>query len=588
MPELLTLAPGVEVPCPDDGTVIRYSQTAVQDVLDFFSLLCFGQNEWAGEPFTLQAWETDAIQKFYGIQAQDEDGRWIRYRRFLYDELPKKNGKSEFAAALGLYHLLADGENRPQVGIFAADKNNADIIYQAAKYMVEHTCLGQPEHAPIAWARDSRREIHTKFGGVLKVYSADAETKHGYSFSCIIIDELHAQPNRQLWDVLTAGSNAARRQQVVIVLTTAGDDPDRKSIGWEIHEKCRRILAWRRGEPERDLDRDDPQWCPIMYGIGILTGDDQEKIDALDIYDEKLWYICNPGLGHNLRLRDFRAEARAARQSDAAERLFRWLRLNQWIATATVGWVPVTVYDKTQWNLPEWQGLNVIERRRAARAYLRGKSCYGGLDLSKSTDLTAFTLIFPPQEGLDTWVALFWGWIPLEDLREREERDGVPYGDWIRAQFIQGCPGDIVDYSQVEETIRQAAEDFDLRALGLDPAMGWTLSQRLMAAPEDGGAGLEVIQIPQTMLGMSPATKKLEVLMRKHEMLHEHNTACRWCLNNVRCFTDTNENIRITKKQSTGRVDIVVSWVISMATAMLKMPQGPDINEVVLAEDWSL
>lgn len=117
---------------------------------------------------------------------------------------------------------------------------------------------------------DLRKEIHTKYGGVLKVYSALTRPPSiGYSFSAIIIDELHAQPNRRLWDVLTAGSNAARRQQAVIVLTTAGDDPDRTSIGWEVHEKCRRILAWRRGEPEREGDTDAPEWCPIMYGIGI-------------------------------------------------------------------------------------------------------------------------------------------------------------------------------------------------------------------------------------------------------------------------------------------------------------------------------
>ena len=424
MPDLLTLAPGVEVVRPDDGTRLRYSEDEVALVRDFFSLLVFGQNEWAGQPFALSAWEAEAIRKFYGVQAQDEDGTWSRYRRYLYEEIPKKNGKSEFAAGLGLYHLIADGEARPQVGIFAADKTNADIIYQCAKYMVEHTALGQPEHDPLVWCRDSVREIRSRDGGVMKVYSSDASTKHGFSFSAIIIDELHAQPNRRLWDVLTAGSDAARRQQAVIVLTTAGDDPDRRSIGWEIHEKCRRLLSWRRGEPERELDSDLPEWCPIMFGIGVLTGDDPDKIDALDIYDEALWFACNPGLGHNLRLSDFRREARAARQSEAAERLFRWLRLNQWIAVKAVSWVPVTIYDKTQFNRPEWAGMNVLARRRAVREYLRGKRCFGGLDLSKSTDLTALVLLFPPQEGLETWVALFWGWVPLDDLEARETRDG--------------------------------------------------------------------------------------------------------------------------------------------------------------------
>lgn len=587
MPELLKLTEEIAVPAPEDGTGLRYSPEAVQDVLDFFGLLCFGQNEWAGQPFELLPWEREAIQGFYGVQVRDEDGTWVRYRRFLYDELPKKNGKSEFAAALGLYHLLWDGEKLPNIGIFAADKNNADIIYQAAKYMVEHTCLGLPEHAPVAWARDSRREIHTKYGGVLKVYSADAETKHGYSFSCILIDELHAQPNRRLWDVLTAGSNAARRQQAVIVLTTAGDDPDRTSIGWEIHEKCRRILAWRSGKPERETDSDDPRWLPIMYGVSVITGDDPDAAAALDIYDEALWYQCNPGLGHNLKLREFRDGARAAKQSEAAERLFRWLRLNQWIATKSVGWVPLTIYDKTQWNRDEWRGLKVTQRRRAVREFLRGKYCYGGLDLSKSTDLTAFVLVFPPQPGLERWAALFWAWTPLDGIAERENRDGVPYRDWIRAEFLTGCPGDIVDYAMVEAAIWEAASMFRIRTLGLDPAMAWTLSSRLMEGRE-GRPGLEVITISQTMMGMSPAMKRLELLLRRHEMLHEHNTCARWNFGNVRCAVDGNENVKPMKNRSAGRIDVTVAWIIAMATVMEKEPQGPDINEHVLSEDWGL
>ena len=582
VPERLRLSERVSVPAPDDGSVLRYGAQAVQDVLDFFALLPFGSNEWAGEPFRLSDWEREAIEQFYGVQVQLEDGSWARYRRFLYEELPKKNGKSEFAAALGLNHLLWDGEKRPQVGIFAADKNNADIIYQAAKYMVEHSCLGQPEHDPIAWARDSRREIHTKFGGVLKVYSSDAETKHGYSFSCIIIDELHAQPNRRLWDVLTAGSNAARRQQAVIVLTTAGDDPDRTSIGWEIHEKCRRILAWRRGEPERDLDQDDPLWCPIMYGVSALTGDDEDRIAALDIYDERVWRACNPGLGDNLSLRDFRAEARAARQSESAERLFRWLRLNQWIATKSVGWVPLTLYDKTQWNRDEWRTLPAPQRRQAVRDALAGRRCYGGLDLSATTDLSAFTLLFPPQEGLERWVALFWAWRPEEGVLEAEQRDHVPYRDWARADFLELCPGDLVDYGAVEEAVAQAAAVFDLDTLGVDPYLSRTLTPRLMER------GVNVVEIPQNVREMSPAMKELERLIRRREMLHEHNTAARWCFGNVRCAVDGNENIKPMKNRNTGRIDMTVAWIIAMAVALLRQPTGPDINEHVLAEDWSL
>ena len=183
------LAPGVEVLEPVNGDELRFSQDAVDIVQKFFSLICFGQNEWAGKPFKLSTWQLrDCIRPFYGVQVKDEDGKWVRYRRFLYCEIPKKNGKTELSAGLGLYHLTCDGEKRPNVGIFAADKENASQVYEAAKYMIEHTALGQPQYDPLVWCRDSRREIRTKFGGKMKVYSSDADTKHGYSFSCIIVD----------------------------------------------------------------------------------------------------------------------------------------------------------------------------------------------------------------------------------------------------------------------------------------------------------------------------------------------------------------------------------------------------------------
>lgn len=572
---MLWLTPFIHVPAPEDGGELRYCPEAVQHVTDFFSLLVFGQNEWAGRPFELLPWEEQAIREFYGIQVKDDDGEWVRYRRFLYDEIAKKNGKSEFAAGLGLYHLLCDGERRPQVGVFAADKINADIIYQCAKYMVEHTALSRPAHAPLAWCRDSVREIRTK-DGVMKVYSSEAESKHGFSFSAIIIDELHAQPNRRLWDVLTTGSDAARRQQAVIVLTTAGDDPDRKSIGWEVHEKCRRLLAWRNGEPERELDEDDPQWCPIMYGVSVLTGDDPDRIAALDIYDEALWRLCNPSYGVTIKPRQFRAEARAARQSEAAERNFRWLRLNQWIATKDVGWIPLTIYDKTQW------GPSAKAEREAWVERLRGLKCYGGLDLSTTTDLTALALLFPPQEGLDTWVALFRAWRPRDGVLEAEQRDHVPYRDWERAGFLELCEGDMIDFMQVEEAAARAAADYKLLALGVDPYLSRTLTQRLTER------GLEVIEIPQTMLSMSPAMKELERLLRAREMLHVHNTCARWCFGSVRCAVDGNENMKPMKNRSIGRIDITVAWIIAMAVAMFKRSGKPDLADLIAAGKFSM
>lgn len=579
MPETVWLTPFLQVPAPEDGEELRYSQEAVDRVLDFFNLLVFGQNEWAGKPFQLLPWQEQIIRAFYGVQVRDDDGTWVRYRRFLYNEIPKKNGKSEFAAGLGLYHLLADGETRPNVGIFAVDKQNADIIYQCAKYMVEHTALSEPARKPLAWCRDSVREIRTRFSGIMKVYSGDVDNKHGPSFSAILCDELHAwkgRAGRARWDVLTTGSDAARRQQTVLVLTTAGDDPDRASIGWEIHEKCRRILAWRQGRPEQPLDTDDPEWLPVMYGVSVMTGDDPDKLADLDIYDEALWKACNPSYGVTMNARKFRAAARTARQSEAAERNFRWLRLNEWISVKDVGWLPVTLYDKTQIG-PSGKA----EREAWIREHLTGKRCFGGLDLSKTTDLAAFVLVFPPQPGLETAVALFRAWKPRQTVVEAEQRDHMPFRDWERAGFLSLCAGDMVDFRDIVEAVLEAKERYELLCLGVDAHL------TEMVTPLLQDAGVLVIAISQTMAGMSLAMKELERMLRKREMRHVHNTCARWCFNNVRCAVDGNENMKPMKDRSIGRIDITVAWIIAVAAWLVYKAQNP-FDKTKLGEDWSL
>ena len=576
-----------------------------------------------GKPFQLYDWQRDALMDFYStLEPDGESGELLRQYQYLYLEIPKKNGKSELAAALGLYHLFGDGELNAEVYLCAADRDNASIVFRAAVFMLETApwtakmiargelkitkSKKQIEYRQLRRAENGGKRWVTV--GLMAVLSAEAFSKHGYKPSCVIFDELHAQPNRALWDVMTGAAGAAHAQPVWIVLTTAGDDPDRKSIGWEIHERAaairdarqlrqilaqggdpRQVLSLRRAAPEelREaqealLARDESNWLPILYGLTALYGDDPEALEQVDIWDESLWRLCNPSLGKHLTLRTLRLEAQAAKRSQAAEKLFRWLRLNQWISVKAVGWVPLTLYDKTQFNRPEWVGLNVVARRQAVRDWLRGKKCYGGLDLSKSTDLTAFVLLFPPQPGLETWVALFWAWRPEDGVVEAEQRDHVPYRDWARAGFLELCEGDIVDYSRVEEVIREAADAFDLITLGLDPAMSWTLSQRLMQG------GIEVLEISQTMLGMSPATKKLEVLIRAHQMLHEHNTCARWNFGNVRCAVDGNENMKPMKNRSTGRIDITVAWIIAMATAMVKEAAKPDLAAAMERPGFSL
>lgn len=531
-----------------------------QFVVDFISCLTCTQ----GTPFLPMSWQEDAVRKFYGWVTKDDEGDTVRKYQYLYLEIPKKNGKSELSAALGLYHMVADGEENGEVYLCAADRENAGIVFNAALYMVRNSKFLSKR---LKIVESQRLMKDRKTGTIMKVLSSEAYSKHGYKPSCVIFDELHAQPNRDLWDVMTFGAGSARREPVWIVLTTAGDDPDRGSIGWEVHEKAMHILSCRAGRNAQG-DYDDPLWLPIVYGLSTVTWDDQDALDKLDIYDETLWARCNPSLGKTVKRSTVRQEARNAKQSEAAERLFRWLRLNQWIATKTVGWLPLTLYDRTQWH-------GDLET-------LRGKRCYGGLDLSSTTDLTALVLLFPPQEGLEQWVALFRAWVPDADIQTRERRDHKPYRDWIRAKFITGCPGDMIDFGMVEDAIVEASVTYQLELLGADPYLFRMMGFRL------ANLGLPVAEIPQDIATLSPAMKELERMLRGKELLHEHNTCARWCFGNVRCHVDGNENLKPMKNKSTGRIDITVAWIIAVAVAMFKRNGKPGLREAMERGNYTL
>ena len=570
-----------------------------------------------GKNFCLYDWQTDALMQFYSTMEPDEEtGEALRKYWYLYLEIPKKNGKSELAAALGIYHLFADGELNAEVYICAADKDNASIVFNAAVYMLttapwtaKMVARGELHIIESRRRVEYRQRVRTgnggykwKIVGIMAVLSAEAYSKHGYKPSCVIFDELHAQPNRDLWDIMTFGAGSGRKQPVWIVLTTAGDDPDRGSIGWEVHEKAVGVRDARRlrkildegGDPRQVLSlrhvsdedmaqaqedllaRDLPNWLPILYGLTAMFGDDPDDLKDLDIWDENLWYLCNPSLGKHLKLRTLRLEAMEARRSEAGEKLFRWLRLNQWISVKAVSWISLTLYDKTQWGPSK-----KTEREKWVKEHLTGKLCYGGVDLSTSKDLTAFVLLFPPQPGLDTAVLLPYIWRPRGTVEEAERRDHVPYRDWERAGFLTLCEGDIIDYGDVESTIRWARETFDLRMVGFDPYLSRTIIQRLEPI-------VPVIEVPQDLKNMSPAMKEMDDMMTRKQLLHIHNTCFRWTFGNVRCYVDGNGNCKPLKNKSRGRIDPTVASIIVMAVWMIARNQKPDLAAAMKTRNYHL
>lgn len=504
----------------------RIDKNKALEVVEFIPMLKL-VDDFYGQPFILQDWQYETLWDVYGTV--NEQG--YRQYRYAYLEIPKKNGKTTLIAALSVYHLVCDPP-QGQIYCCAADRTQAGLVYKAAVAMIEQ----DEELSKILKITDSRKEIlNVESGTLLKVLSAEAFTKHGINPTVVIFDELHAQPNRELWDVMTFGAGATRKEPLWWVITTAGDDPDRNSIGWEVHEQAIKL---------RDGELVDPTWYVKIYGIN----------DDDDIYDEEVWYRVNPSLGHAIPIEVLRSEAVAARNSETSERLFRWLRLNQWISTKRVGWQPLTLWDKTdgKWDLSE----------------LTGKKCYVGLDLSSTTDITASCYLFPPQDGLPDWRAIFDAWIPEENMKERVLSDGVPYDRWVNQKHLHATPGEVVDYDFVEARILASSKQYEVHTLGTDPWNSRMLTQRLMRG------GVDVIEIPQNMKHMSPSMKMIEMLMKSGNLSHENNPLARWCWGNVVVAVDGNENIKPMKNRSRDRIDLTVALIIAMATAMLFEGEG--------------
>jgi phage terminase large subunit-like protein len=236
---------------------------------------------------------------------------------------------------------------------------------------------------------------------------------------------------------MTFGSGSARFEPLYWVITTAGDDPDKKSIGWEIHEKACKI---------RDGELSYPDWYVRIYGAP----------EDADIYNEQIWHDCNPNLGISVTVETLRSEAQDARNSESAERLFRWLRLNQWIAVKRVSWLPITLWDKTN---GKWDVNDML-----------GEECYIGIDLGSTTDLTGAAPLFPPNPGkYDDWRFIVEGWVPVDNMKERIARDHVPYDSWVKNKELWATPGDRVDYGFLKSRFEQFEAMFNVKHYCGDP-----------------------------------------------------------------------------------------------------------------------
>mgnify|MGYP003579963674 CR=1 FL=1 len=497
-----------------------FDKKAAAHAVTFFSKLKHSKGEWAGQDFTLEPWQKAIVQDVFGWKRADGSRR---YRR-VYIEVPRKNGKSTLAAGLALFLLYADSEPGAEVYSAAADRDQAAIVFEQAKAMV----VAQPVLAGVSEIY-RRSIVYTAQGRSYKVLSADAPTKHGLHAHGIIFDELHAQPNRDLWDVLTT-STGARRQPLVVAITTAGWD--RNSICWELHDYALKV---------RDGIVPDDSFYPAIFAAP----------DEADWTDPTVWAQANPSYGRTIKADYLAAECERAKASPAYQNTFRRLHLNQWTEQAD-RWIDMSLWDENAGD----------------GAPSEGAACFGGLDLSSTTDLSAFVLLFPEGQKYRT-VCRFW--IPEADMRRRELRDRVPYRTWVDQGFITATPGDAIDYDVIRAEINTLARKYQIKRTAFD------LWNAMQIVTQLTGDGLEMVKFGQGFASMSSPTKELLRVLLGRRLMHGGNPVLRWMAANVAVQQDAAGNLKPDKANSTGRIDGIVSLI--MALGIANVDGGPSVYE---------
>ena len=492
----------------------------------FHENLTHSKGELGGKPFLLEPWQQHYIRTLFGTLRPDG----LRQYRTSLLAIPRKNGKSSLCAGIAL-KLMFDGEPGAEIYSCAADRDQARLVFEMAKVCVENSPKLRQR---LRVFRNSivREETHT----VYRALSAEAFTKHGLNAHGVIFDELHAQPDRELVDVMST-SMGARRQPLLVYITTAGYD--RRSVCWDI---------WKYAEAVAAGTIDDPTFLPAIYAA---APDD-------DWRDEAVWRRCNPNLGVSVKLDYLQHEAARAVEMPSYENAFRQLHLNQW-----------TEQDVRWLRLDQWEQGNV-----PCPVVLDGRECWAGLDLATTFDTTALVLLFPLEDGR-YWVQPHY-WIPEENMRDRVRRDRVPYDMWARQGHLKTTPGNVTDFDQVRADINAIAAKYNIRQVAIDRWNATQLANQLQ------GDGVSVVGYGQGYGSMSGPAKVLESLVVSGKLLHGGHPVLAWQAGNVAIQRDSSGNIKPSKAKSTERIDGVVSLVMALGVQASQEIKGPAIEPSIL------
>lgn len=508
----------------------HYDKKKADRAVTFIENLCHTKGKWAGTPFWLLPWQEQLIRDIFGIVKPDGN----RQFRTAFVEICKKVGKSELAAAVALYLLYADNEPSAEVYGAAADRQQASIVFDVAKQMVEMSPALMKRSKLMA---ATKRIVNYGNAGYYQVLSAEVGGKHGFSVSGLVFDEIHTQPNRQLYDVLTKGSSDARQNPLHFIITTAGND--RHSIAYELHTKAVDILEGRRV---------DPTFYPVVYGLK----------DDEDWEDEANWYKVNPSLGYTVDIERLRDAYREAKQNPADEVTFKWLRMNMWVSSTTA-WIPDAIYMR---------GNEPIDMDA-----LEGRDCYAGLDLSSTGDITALVLMFPPRNETEKYILLPFFWVPEDTIPRRVKVNSVPYDVWEKQGHILATEGNVIHYDFIEKFIYDLAEKYHILEIAVDR---WNATQMIQNLE---GEGFTIVPFGQGFSSMSAPTKEFYRLLMEGEVVHGGNPVMRWMAGNVVIDTDPAGNIKVTKAKSKEKIDGIVAAIMALDRCIRQEGQSGSVYD---------
>lgn len=507
---------------PDSLPDVTGPERAIHFFLFCQTLCTHTKGKWAGLPFLLLPWQFALTWELFGQLKPDG----LRQYRTCYAEIPKKNGKSELAAAVALYMLCADGEHGGEVYSAAADLGQAGLVYAVAAQMVRNNGVLSKR---LKVLDSQKRIVDFKTGSFYKVLSAEVETKHGINPNAIIFDELHAQPNDKLWRVLTHGTDYAREQQLIFAISTAGVY-DRESVWWRVREKARQI---KEGILKNNT------FLPVLY----IADKDKDNPE-----DRELWKRVNPSLGHIFSMEKIEQDFADAKNDPIDWIDFLRFRLN--IPVNQVNkWMPMEDWDrgKTKINLKK----------------LEGRECCGGLDLASKIDLAAFVLIFPPDETEKKWVVLPKFYVPEDTILQRSKSDNVRYDIWRDRGLITATPGNVIDNAFIERDVIKASKKYRLREVGYDPWGATDVATRL-----SNDHSITMVEMRQGMKTMSEPAKDLLVKVKKNKIKHGGHEVLRWCADNLVMKIDVNENVQPAKDKSTEKIDGMVALIMANGRAL--------------------